>query len=335
MSRPDLFSTLSRYNGARSPENYLTEAFAYVLRELLVRQHGVGIELVNWLCGSDEEFAFAVGEDVSVATQATTEHGRPDMAISAGDQLAYVEVKDRSWLQDGQLAAYATALDTVSASRTRLVLLTRYYTGIPSNISRPVHTVRWFQVHDQLQKADLTDPVAAHLAGEFARYLEARDMAIQRVGGELAAGVVALFDFLVMLDAAIEAAGLKDSKSKVLSAGTNYAGWYIDSPKYWVGIGYDEPLRLWFQEADWPKLDESQLEKIAYERHRTTTGHLGFVLGLEGRILGFFDQTKEEQLDTLREFLETCYRGFEAARATVGETKAGREPDGPLPGQEP
>jgi len=323
----DLFSALSKYGGSRHAEDYLTEAFAHVLRELLARQHAVGVDLANRLCGADGDFGFREDETVSVETQQTTAYGRPDMALSAPGKLAFIEVKDESWLHDGQPERYVKALEAAGVPHTRLVLLTRYAVEVPQEIER-LRCVRWSEMHGWLSEVPTDDAVASYLVCEFARFLKEKGMAIRKVGWELAPGLVAFGDFIAVLDAAWERADIKARKGPPRGTAT-YFGWMIDSPKYWLGVSYEErPLRLCFQLCrGCSAAVKEQAGKVVPAGATSFEGD-SFFLDLEDENVCFFALGEGRQIDALTEFIRSCYARVKEVEQAVGASRAGDDLSG-------
>jgi len=121
----NIFSALAKYNSA-CDENYLTEAFVFVLNHLLNedREHGLGI--LSLLCINGEDFAFDRDESISISTQEVTQYGTPDIKISSPNKLIYVEVKHDSGLERTQIDRYNKALELSNAEIKHVVLLTRF-----------------------------------------------------------------------------------------------------------------------------------------------------------------------------------------------------------------
>lgn len=104
----NIFSTLSKYAGAE--ENFLTEAFVYLINELLRREYEGGKTLIQKLIGKEKNI-FSDYYPISVVTQSTLEEGRPDICIQTSqDKLFFIEVKHDSPLHPGQLEAYYSEL---------------------------------------------------------------------------------------------------------------------------------------------------------------------------------------------------------------------------------
>ena len=57
----DIFSALAKYNYATG-ENYLTEAFVFVINSLCAREPSIGLDILNNLCVEDNEFLLGVDE---------------------------------------------------------------------------------------------------------------------------------------------------------------------------------------------------------------------------------------------------------------------------------
>ena len=119
----DIFCALSRLSPLAT-ENQLTESLVFLLRALLERCPVEGLRLANALCGLPANEGFCV-EGLDIATQVQTPLGTPDIRISDGHTLTFIEVKHDSPLAPGQLEAYAQALAQSGYSQSSLVLLTR------------------------------------------------------------------------------------------------------------------------------------------------------------------------------------------------------------------
>ena len=314
MSDTDLFSALSKYDASNSPENYLTEAFAFLLRHLLVDEPSVAVALLNDLCGADDKFKFRREESraITVETQVTTDQGRPDMAIRAPNHLVYVEVKKDSPLGTTQPERYGAALDNDAAEHKRLVLLTRLATEVPARGRRPDRCARWFEIYDWLDKAELKKPVSAFISREFRGFLEECHMALSRVGWELGPGLLAFSSFGAMLQAAIERAGLKQHAGS-LRGTSRFFGCTLDSPKYWVGIYYQKPVSLCFEFCKGcSKAAKGRAMKECPDG-ATTYEATGFALDLEDENVHFFALGKERQLEAVSRFLKECHEIAKAA----------------------
>ena len=71
MASENIFSALSKGKSPRD-ENYLTEAFVFVINSLLQedKDKDIGLEILNKLCVNQNEFSFDESEAISVSTRA-------------------------------------------------------------------------------------------------------------------------------------------------------------------------------------------------------------------------------------------------------------------------
>jgi len=318
----DIFSALSKYDGSISPENYLTEALAFLLRHLLAEEPAAAVAILNDLCGANDAFSFKDEEsrELTVETQVTTEQGRPDLMIAVGDKRACLEVKKEAALGGTQLERYGDALEASSAAHTRLVVLSRYHVDIPARGRQPDHCVRWFQVHEWLTGLTLTNPASCYLRDQFTAFLEASHMSIARVGWELMSGVEALANFGQMLAAAVEQAGLQGEAGKITFTG-EYCGCYFGSHNaLWCGIYYKRPILFYFSvQSRYPASAKALL--LAKARVRYNKDDDGFYLDLESESTHFFALGKDAQLGCLAKFIRTCYDLATQARGSAKKRK--------------
>jgi hypothetical protein len=71
----NIFSALAKYNSAID-ENYLTESFVFLVNELLRKDLSIAVDLLNFMCVTNDEFCFQPGERIRVSTQEVTEQGQ-------------------------------------------------------------------------------------------------------------------------------------------------------------------------------------------------------------------------------------------------------------------
>ncbi len=74
MVTENIFTALAKYNSAKG-ENYLTEAFVYLINSILQKDRSLGCSLLNLLCVENSEFNFKPDEDIVVTTQEVTDLG--------------------------------------------------------------------------------------------------------------------------------------------------------------------------------------------------------------------------------------------------------------------
>jgi len=242
----DMFSTLASY-GLASPENYLTEALAFVLRTLLRRSPGIAIEFLNRLAPNLPEHAFTQAEDIGVHTQVTTPVGRPDLCITQGtDTRVYVEIKHDSPLEPGQLEAYFGELKDSWPPNSALVFLSRSkgdatITTLPDG---QFHHVCWYHLHTWLSQSSNADPVCSFLAAELLAYLKEKAMDLPRIEWQYDDGVRALINLAEMMEASYREVLPKGQIRR--SGGWFSRGFYVDNA-FFYGLRYSDPMLIVFE----------------------------------------------------------------------------------------
>ncbi len=309
MSGENIFSALAKYNSAID-ENYLTEAFVFLVNSLLVRERPVGLEILTQLCVKNNEFAFNIGEDISVSTQETTEQGRPDIKVSTPDKLIYIEVKHDSPVDPQQLERYKKALEPSMARIKHVVLLTRFTIDFEEQEERPYKHVRWFEVYNWLTNARTRakDPISVYLIESFKSFLEVKQMSIQKVGWEYINGVPAFNNLITMIELAIQGIPLRIHQK---SAGWDFKGFYVESTEFWCGIYYDNPSVVTLELIDKKKFNVDLVEEPSYEV-REGRERLWFRLPLEE--IHFFSLDKDEQLEEITKFVKKAYADAQKMR---------------------
>lgn len=267
-----LFVETGRWASAH-PENFLTDAFAEVLRVCREREQMTFTHLMSLLSGLDES-AFS-SADFDVSTQIETALGYPDMQILGDAVRVLVEVKDRSPVDISQLQRYLDVLTNATESDTALSLLTRNRV-VPDGLSGQVNAISWGQVgtllESKLGMIEL-DPVVGYLIHEFLDLLEEREMAIKRVGWELNEGIQQFQNLKALLRDALESVGAH----RVWAAyGADFNGVAIPDTKsnnsaYWWFVEFNNPSILVFSTyaknvlpefvSSWERRDAKQLHK--------------------------------------------------------------------------
>lgn len=299
MSDENIFSALAKYNSAID-ENYLTEAFVFLINSLLVRDRLVGLEILTKLCVNNNEFSFDIGEDVSVSTQETTEQGTPDIKVSSPNKLIYIEVKHDSPLGNHQLERYKKALESSTKTIKHVVLLTRFAIDYKGKEERPYKHVLWYEVYNWLEKSEAQDPVSAYLIESFNSFLEVKQMSIQKVGWEYYNGMHAFNNLIKMIGAGIERASLRIQQK---SAGWWRKGYYVEGTELLYSVYYGDPLFIVFEMPS-KNYNEKLLDKPTYHRKKDKDS-IWFQLDLEK--IHFFSLGKDEQLEEITKFVNTAY----------------------------
>ncbi len=304
MSSENIFSALAKYNSAED-ENYLTEAFVFVLNSLLTGERAAGCEILTKLCVNDDEFSFDYDEAISVSTQEMTEQGTPDIKVSSPDKLIYVEVKDYSPVVSSQLKRYRKGLESKSATIKRLILLTRFPVDFSEHKGIPDKHARWFEVYNWLAdvKQRAQDPVSLYLIDEFMNFLEVKRVSIEKVGWEYINGVPAFNNLINMIEAAIKDAKLSFYKTSPKAAAWASKAFWLENKKFWCGIYYNAPSVVVFKAFNKEDLDIKRVETPSYPVKKALKS-IWFSLQLED--IHFFSLDKDRQLEEITEFIKTA-----------------------------
>ena len=277
----NVFSTLHR--ARLGAEDYLTEAFVFLLKLLLEREPERGIAIINRLSGLPRDAHFEHPESVALSTQIIVDEGRPDIEIRDGqERLVYVEVKHDSPLGVRQLERYLSELQVSPFPTTRLVLLTRSRVSAQETTLAPCeyHHVCWYEIYNWLAEMEVRDEVCQYFIPGFMRFLEEKKMSMEKVPQEYVEGVPAILKLTNMMEASIPEAMPKTKHTR--TAGWGWRGFAIDGG-YFYGIRLAKPSLVVF--------DNSYAPKRTYRRN----------LDLESE--GFFALSNSEQFERLVEFL--------------------------------
>lgn len=305
MSDENIFSALAKYNSARD-ENYLTEAFVFLVNSLLLKERTIGLEILTQLCVKNNEFSFDEDEAISISTQETTEQGTPDIRVFSPDKLIYIEVKHDSPLGSKQIEQYKKALESSPATIKHVNLLTRFAVDFGEEGERPYKHVRWYEVYNWLAKARtrVKDPVCVYLIDSFNSFLEVKQMSLQKVGWEYINGVPALINLVNMIEAAIQGARIPFYTAYPRAVALDSRGFYLANGEFWCGIHYNNPLVITFEIIDKKKFNAELLDTPTYEV-REGKARMWFHLPLEK--IHFFSLDKDEQLEEITKFIKTAY----------------------------
>lgn len=287
MADLNVFCALSTYSGS-CEENYLTEALAFLLRELLTDESGPALRLLNCLCGLTAPIL--PGDDVIIRTQVTYDEARVDMEVRAGgEKLAWIEVKDRAGVSLRQLGDYRERLDKQPYPNRSLALLSRSR-YLPPEIAKAQyhnHHVCWYEIWKWLDDPEIKHPLAEHYVRAFRAFLKEKRMSLNQVTPEYVPGIEALVNLTAMIEAAIRE--IVPHPKLRLKAGWTWRGLYFG--ELWCGVRFDAPLTVVFE------------------------NHLGYnptyKHDLDLKAVGFFRLSKDEQFERLVDFVRTAWADFE------------------------
>jgi hypothetical protein len=114
----------------RQDENFLTEAFAYLLQHLLDQEPEAAVGLLAALTDGFFQLRAEEARLVEVCPHRAKDTGTPDLEVRTAQQLALFEVKAGSEPNLAQLRRYRGVLRDSGCPSTRLILLTRYPTSL-------------------------------------------------------------------------------------------------------------------------------------------------------------------------------------------------------------
>ncbi len=297
--RLNVFSALAAYAPS---ENYLTEAFVFVLRFLLEHEPSLGVPILGRLCGLEDCFEGCEPGSIAISTQVSVEAGRPDIEIRVGDHtLVYAEVKQDAPLGQNQLEYYLSRLRASLVENTQLMLLSRSrITALETSLAQSdYHHVCWYHVYEWLSATEPEGPVSAYLIESFLALLEERKMSMKEVSWEYIKGVPALVALTDMLEQAIGEVmpGIKYTRT----AGWSWRGFYL-SGEYWTGVRYERPLLLVFE-------NDRASPPFTYKRD------------LDLGEVHFFSLSRGEQFECLVDYLRRAAAG---APKLGGDAELGR-----------
>ncbi len=242
-----------------------------------------GLAFVERVCGLPEGVRLEGAESVVISTQVTVGEGRPDIEVRSGtDTLVYVKVKHDAPLGAGQLEYYLAKLEEAPEPNTHLVLLTRSRASSrETTLDRNnYHHVCWYEIHNRLATTAVGDEVCRYLIDGFMRFLEEKEMSMEKVSREYIEGAPALLNLTKMMEVSVIEA-VPDANRK-RTAGWDWRGFNLDG-RYFYGIRHQRPLL------------------VVFENNLGTSPTYKRDLALDE--VGFFSLSKNEQFETLVEFL--------------------------------
>ena len=306
-SKANLFLRLHKW-AVRQDENFLTEAFAYLLQYLLDHEPEAAIRILDAITHGFFRPDPPEAGSVEVRTQVILSGGIPDIVLRAPNRLAYVEVKAEAGVAPDELVDFRRLLRASGVSKTCLVLLTRHFVDVAGLSERPDAPIRWYQVADWIEQERsryVFQAVSTYLVDQFIGFLEARNMIMEQVTWELPGGVRALRSFGDMLYEVAASQGLQVQ----LKANPSWLGVYLDRRSYWLGIYFDRPEVLVF-ETYYRRVNPETAARLGIEgvyECKDQPGHYWRrELNLQSEEAAFFARSKARQMQLLEEFLRGC-----------------------------
>ena len=302
----NLLLALSKWASGQQ-ENFLTEAFAYLIEKLCDSAPDVGAEFLRWL----SDGRFCVSQDrmaqISVETQPRLGSDKqPDIRIEGPAHLMYVEMKDRAPVKLAQLTKYADDLRKQRQyTRGRsLILITRGWPGEKAEAVRGISCRRWYAAAEFLRcrRTSIADARASGYVDQFLTLLGGKGMSYEHVGSELAPGVKALQNLMTMVLRALEQRGIR-ATYHVDKDG--YACYFFDRRNHAVTVFLEYAGKLFF-ETKWSRLRRLSIA-LGEGWTNMESGYAGKALDLSAS--GFFDRDASgEQAEMVQGFVEACLR---------------------------
>jgi hypothetical protein len=284
-------------------ENFVTEAFAFILRRLLQTDEALGNALVQWLCFRTDGSVFSDTQQWEVTLQETVREGRPDIWLRSAIALVLIEVKKRSGLGKDQLKRYRSILNKSGVEIRRLVLLTESPVEIGGNGENADCEMRWHKVAEWLRANQSSDPVTNFVMIQFVTFLEETTMAVQKVERDYLRGVEAFRRLVTMLEKAIQDCGIGFKRSYQ----RNRFGFYLVKPTdkaFLVYIDYKTPQLLLFRFAE-ARCDTAKFQSLGCGR--LVDGNASFELNLADGNPDFFSLSADAQMEVVTDFIKGSY----------------------------
>jgi hypothetical protein len=252
---------------------------------------------------------FDSSEGISISTQEVTELGRPDIKISTSDKLIYIEVKHESPLGENQILRYTNALATSNASIKHVVLLTRYDIDWQQKEpkEKPYKHIKWMNVYQLFSEEleSIKDPINSYLIKSFMRFLEAKQMSIQKVGWEYIKGIPEMLNLMSMIEFCIENAGIKLYQQYPRAVALEWRGFYLESNNYLCCVYYSDPTIILLQIVNKEGHDKSKVINPSYTVEEDKKS-IWFYLPLEE--FYFFSLEKEKQIEVITNFIKKSFK---------------------------
>ncbi len=277
-------------------ENFITEAFAFVLRYLIVNEPESAVRLLQYVTDGFLVFSIEEISTVDVKTQISTELGRPDLVLSTDSFLVYVEIKVDASFGDCQLNRYRTQLEKCKTQSTKLVALTRYPLLEDPSCGLPDFSIRWHHLADFLSQLRPQGAVSRFIVSEFLHLLTTRGLTMEKVSWEMISGVKSFISLVDMLAEALAAKKMPIRNS----AAQDWRGFYIEDKKFFVGMYFSDPGIVVLN-------TEVQLIEKAKQRLKTgkfQDGRWRNELDLTAEDVHFFARTRASQIQCLEQFIE-------------------------------
>lgn len=297
----------------RQDENFITDAFAHLLRHLLEAAPPIACEVLRLLIPDDVSLQPEECSEVTVTTQSPSETGTPDMTVAWGTSLLFIEAKVDSGFGTSQLPRYRKLLDkqleSGNVENGWLTTLTRRHVPDSAMMESGCRSVRWQTVVEHLDRLSdevIPDPVTRHLIQQFTAFIRQRMIEMQQITPELTAGVASLRRMLEMINQSL--------KDQEISIHQKMSGWYkvgywLNRKRWRVFISYRHPHVVVFETSDVPISELHKAQISTGEFHKPTKGNKRLQwlnrLDLNDNDGEFYGLSPHGQKDRLDSFIRT------------------------------
>ena len=303
--RQNIFSSLGWWASAQ-PENFLTESFARVLEVLRDDAPEEFSRVVVGLTDGAIRLSHSTVSEIRIASQVQADKlNYPDLEIAGEGFTLWLEIKDSSQMDVGQLRRYSELLAKKQYTQVALVFLSRWRTPLPSlpGLKPPVS---WTQVTDWLNEIDWSNrqkSIAHYLVGEFTGFLGGKGMSVEQVGWELQRGLPALVNIREMIREALEALGAKKpwAASGYTYSGYSVTGKNVKKQVLYCVVSYNRPdeVRLLVTESLLTDTTKPQ-----WDRH-DTPGFMKKSLMFNREDVHFFVRSADSQRTCIEAFISS------------------------------
>jgi len=260
---------------------------------------------------------------VEIVTQSPGEEGVPDMTVTAPGFFVCVEVKTKSPVDPEQLERYRRRVERSEAKQKALVLLTRKPVNLAElpPAAKPDTAIRWFQVgewlDDELRLAseDEKSGVTSYLIRQFAEFLKARGMSMEKITWQLSDGVRSLVALTQMLKEAAVNSGAERTEAGAAMDCLGHS-FFIGKVEYWTGLYYSEPETVQFVAYGVNKALAEQIGhgsvKVWKSKEKNTYSWWN-QLDLGSEKVHFFARSKSSQIQCIEQFLKESIQASAAS----------------------
>jgi len=92
-------------------EDFVTEAFVHLLRNLLINEKRAFINIFRKITKNSLNLTFEELDSLKIRSQVLTDEGVPDIELCSNEQRIFIEVKVESGFGKGQLEGYKKILN--------------------------------------------------------------------------------------------------------------------------------------------------------------------------------------------------------------------------------